>query len=137
MAFWRFFKVLLAAIIIFVVVNFFLTNSTVESQSLATTINFKFNMPPLLYLQSMDFSVGYLLIIAFVLGMIFAAIIGAINAFSRSREIKIKNKTIRELEKEIDDLRENLIRERNLTTMSASDLSHGRSSQLPENPEIQ
>ncbi len=133
MALWRFVKVLLAALIVFVVVNFFLTNSAIDSQSLATQINFKFNMPPFIYLQSMNFSVGYLLIFSFVLGMIFAALIGAINAFSRSREIKLKNKTIRELQKENDELRESLIRERNMTTMTTS----SSTTHLPDNPEIQ
>lgn len=114
MALWRFIKVILAAFILFVVVMFFLNNSSSQGQNLATTINFQLNLPPFLYLESIDFAVGYLLVISFTLGMIFAAMIGGINAFSRSREIKMKNKTIRELEKEIDDLRESLLRERNV-----------------------
>ena len=68
MAIWRFVKVILAALIIFIIANFFITNSTTQSQSLATLVSFKFNMPPFLYLESIDFPVGYLLIIAFTLG---------------------------------------------------------------------
>ena len=102
MALWRFVKVLLAALIIFVLVNFFISNSSSEVQSLATMVSFKFNVPPFLHLESIDFSVGFLLIMSFTLGMIFAATIGALNAFTRSREVKMKNKTIRQLEKEID-----------------------------------
>src|SRR5262245_21596251 len=133
MAIWRFVKVILAALIIFIVVNFFITNSTTQSQSLATLVSFKFNMPPILYLESIDFPVGYLLIIAFVLGMVFAALIGAVNAFTRSREVKMKNKTIRELEKEIDELRDSLAREKNV--LPEVKLSE-EVNRLPEQPEI-
>ena len=133
MALWRFIKVLLAAIIIFIIVNFFLNNSANDSQSLATLVSFKFNIPPYLFLESIDFKVGYLLLIAFILGMLFAALIGAINAFSRSREIKMKNKTIRELEKEIDGLRDTLVREKNV--MPEVKMSEGFN-RVPDQPEI-
>ncbi len=133
MALWRFLKVLLAALIIFIIVNFFINNSATDAQSLATQVSFKFNIPPILYLESIDFSVGYLLVIAFTLGMIFAALIGAINAFSRSREVKMKNKTIRELEKEIDELRDSLVRERNV--LPEVKLSE-ELNRLPDQPEI-
>jgi uncharacterized membrane protein YciS (DUF1049 family) len=133
MAAWRFVKVILAAIIIFIVVNFFISNSSTEAQSLATLISFKFNIPPFLHLESIDFPVGYLLIISFTLGMLFAAIIGAINAFSRSREMKMKNKTIRELEKEIDELRDSVARERSVYP----DVNlHEDLNRLPDQPEI-
>ena len=133
MALWRFIKVLFAALIIFVVVNFFISNSSSQSQSLATMVSFKFNVPPFLHLESIDFSVGFLLIMAFTLGMVFAALIGALNAFTRSREVKMKNKTIRELEKEIDELRDSLVRERNVLpeTKISEELNR-----LPEQPEI-
>ena len=100
MALWRFIKVLLAALIIFVVFNFFISNTTPGSNSLATLVSFKFDLP-WTRLESIDFKVGSLLLISFILGMVFAALIGALQAFTRSREVKMKNKTIRELEKEI------------------------------------
>ncbi len=134
MALWRFVKVMLAAIIIFLVVNFFISNSTPEAQSLATLISFKFSLYPFKQFESIDFPVGYLLIISFTLGMVFAAIIGAINAFSRSREMKMKNKTIRELEKEIDELRDSLTREKNVFPEVKL---HEELNRLPDQPEIQ
>jgi uncharacterized integral membrane protein len=100
---WRFIKVLLAAFIIFIIFNFLLTN--LGPQALGYRINFQFNIPPILYLQSASFPVGILILIAFCLGMIFAAFTGAISVFHRSREIKAKNRTIRELEREIEELR--------------------------------
>jgi lipopolysaccharide assembly LapA-like protein len=100
---WRFTKVVLAALIIFVVFNFLLTN--LGPQALGYRINFQFNVPPILYLESASFPVGILLLIAFCLGMIFAAFMGAISVFHRSRELKAKNRTIHELEKEIEELR--------------------------------
>lgn len=133
MAVWRFVKVILAALILFVVANFFITNSTEQAASLATKISFKFSMPPFLYLESIDFPVGYLLIIAFTLGMVFAALIGAVNAFTRNREVKMKNKTIRELEREIDELRDSLAREKNV--LPEVKLSE-ELNRLPPQPEI-
>ncbi len=133
MAAWRFVKVILAALILFIVANFFITNSTEQAASLATKISFKFSMPPFLYLESIDFPVGYLLIIAFTLGMVFAALIGAVNAFTRNREVKMKNKTIRELEREIDELRDSLAREKNV--LPEVKLSE-ELNRLPPQPEI-
>lgn len=133
MAVWRFVKVILAALILFIVANFFITNSTEQAASLATKISFKFSMPPFLYLESIDFPVGYLLIIAFTLGMVFAALIGAVNAFTRNREVKMKNKTIRELEREIDELRDSLAREKNV--LPEVKLSE-ELNRLPPQPEI-
>ena len=133
MAAWRFVKVILAALILFIVANFFITNSTEQAASLATKISFKFSMPPFLYLESIDFPVGYLLIIAFTLGMVFAALIGAVNAFTRNREVKMKNKTIRELEREIDELRDSLAREKNV--LPEVKLSE-ELNRLPSQPEI-
>jgi|GEM_PF-996364 len=100
---WRILKVVFAALIIFVVFNFLLTN--LGPQSLGYKITFEFNLPPLLYLESVSFPVGMLILIAFCLGMIFAAFLGAISVFYRSRELKAKNRTIRELEREIEELR--------------------------------
>ncbi|MFO1519239.1 MAG: LapA family protein [bacterium] len=101
--FWRFFKVIIAALIIFIVFNFLLTN--LDSQTLGYKIHFQFNVPPFLYLESATFPVGILILIAFCLGMVFAAFIGAVSIFYRSRELKAKNRTIRELEREIEELR--------------------------------
>ncbi len=134
MALWRFLKVIFAAIIIFVIVNFFISNSSPEAQSLAVKISFKFSLPPFFSVESIDFTVGYLLIIAFALGMIFAALIGAVNAFSRSRELKMKNRTIRELEKEIDELRDALAREKNV--LPEVKLSE-ELNRLPDRPSIE
>jgi len=133
MALWRFIKVLLATAILSVIVIFFLQNSTTDSHSLATKVSFRLSVPPLFSLESIDFSVGYLLVIAFSMGMIFAALIGAINAFTRSREIKMKNKTIRELEKEIDSLRDTLVREKNV--LPEVKLSE-ELNRVPDQPEI-
>jgi len=101
--FWRFFKVLIAAFLIFIVFNFLLTN--LDTQTLGYRVHFKFNIPPFLYLESVEFPVGILILIAFCLGMVFAAFIGAVSVFHRSRELKAKNRTIRELEREIEELR--------------------------------
>lgn len=133
MALWRFLKVLFAAILIFVVVNFFLSNTSPEAQSLAVPISFKFSLPPFYTFESIDFSVGYLLILSFIIGMIFAALIGAINAFSRSKQLKMKKKTIHELEKEIDELRDLLAKER---SRPAEENLPVELNQVPESPEI-
>ena len=133
MAFWRFIKILFAAIIIFAIVNFFLSNSSEQANSLAAPVSFKFNLPPFLQLESIDFSVGYLLLFSFCLGMIFAALIGAFSVSSRNREIKMNKRTIFELEKELDELRDLMARERN--TIPVKTISE-ELNRLPEEPEI-
>jgi hypothetical protein len=133
MVFWRILKILFAALLIFAIVNFFLSNSVPEANSLAAQISFKFNIPPFLELESIDFSVGYLLLIAFTLGMLFATLIGALHAFSKGKELKMKKKTIIELEKEIDELRDLLARERHGLPEEGSPEELNR---LPEEPEI-
>lgn len=133
MALWRFLKVLIAAFIIFVVVVFFMSNSGNDAGSLAAPISFKFIVEPFLHLESVDFRMGTLLILSFTLGMVMAAVIGGINAFSRSREVKMKNKTIRELEKEIDDLRDSLARDKNVFPEVKLSEELNR---LPDQPEI-
>lgn len=100
---WRFVKVVLGACIIFIIFNFMLTN--LNSNTLGYSLTFQFNIPPFLYLESASFPVGLLLLIAFCLGMVFAAFMGAISVFHRKRELKAKNRTIRELEREIEELR--------------------------------
>ncbi len=99
----RFLKILFLALIIFVLFNFLLSNF--DAQTLGYKIHFRFNIPPIIYLESSEFPVGLLLLTSFCLGMIFAAFSGAISIFYRSREIKAKNRTIRELEKEIEEMR--------------------------------
>ena len=100
---WRLLKVLFLAIILFVVLNFLLSN--LDSQTLGYKIQFNFNLPPFRYFQSSEIPVGSLLLVSFCLGMVFAAFSGAVSLFYRSREIKAKNRTIRELEKEIEEMR--------------------------------
>ncbi len=100
---WRFIKVLFGAIIIFVIGNFLISN--LDNTTLGYPLHFQFKVPPFWVFESMGFPVGFLILAAFCLGMIFAAFIGAISVFYRSRELKSKNRTIRELEKEIEELR--------------------------------
>jgi len=133
MAVWRFIKVILAAIIIFIIVSFFLSNLGPEANSLAAKISFKLKLPLLTEFESIDFTVGYLLLISFIAGMFLAALIGALNAFSRSRELKMKKKTIYELEREIDELRELVARDKNILPEVRVSEELNR---LPEDPEI-
>ncbi len=101
--FWRFIKVLFAAVIIFVIGNFLISN--LDNTTLGYPLHFQFKIPPFWIFESVGFPVGFLILAAFCLGMIFAAFIGAVSVFYRSREIKSKNRTIRELEREIEEMR--------------------------------
>ena len=100
---WRLIKILILAFIVFVIFNFLLSNFGAEA--LGYKIKFHFNIPPFLYLESPPLPVGILILSAFCLGMIFAVFMGAVSLFHRSKEIKAKKRTIRELEKEIEELR--------------------------------
>ena len=96
---WRLIKVLIVALLIFGVVNFFLSNATEEAQSLTTEISFKFKLPPFLTLESKEFQVGYLILMAFIFGMVLTALIGGIGTFSQSKKLRHHKKKIKELEK--------------------------------------
>ncbi len=103
---WRMIKVVLAALLVFVVVNFLVSNLDPQvPQNLGYAIHFQFKIPPFVSLESAAFPVWILILSAFCLGMIFAAFMGAISVFHRSRELKAKNRTIHELEREIEELR--------------------------------
>ncbi len=113
---WRILKIILAAFLIFIVFNFLLTNFGPEA--LGYKIKFQFHIPPFLYLESTALPVGILVLISFCLGMIFAAFMGAVSLFYRSKEIKAKNRTIRELEKEIEELRSLYVNEQDKSPTS-------------------
>jgi len=69
-------------------------------------VRFIFPIIPNYYvLESVSFPLGVLLLIAFCLGMVFSAFMGAFNLFYRGKEIKAKDRTIKELEKELEELR--------------------------------
>jgi len=109
MALWRFIKIFLVTFVIFIIFNFLLSNF--NSQTLGYKISFHFDIPPFIYLESVDFPVGLLLISAFCIGMITAGLMGSFSVFYKQKELKAKNRIIRELEAEMEDLRSHLHRE--------------------------
>lgn len=132
---WRFIKVFIAAIVIFVIVNFFLSNLSSEANSLATLISFKFNLPPFRTFESLDFPIGYLLILSFTIGMLFSVLIGGISTWTKSKEIKTHKKLLRELEHEIEELRLALQRKRREEEIQ-SNLQRADLNQLPNDPDV-
>ncbi len=131
---WRFIKVFLAAIVIFIIVNFFLSNSSPGANSLASLVSFKFNLPPFGSYESIDFPIGYLLILSFTIGMLFSLVIGGITTWNKSKEIKTQNKLLRELEHEIEELRDSL-RKKNREREAYASLGSSQN-QLPQDPEV-
>ncbi len=109
MALWRFIRILFVTLLIFIIFNFLLSNF--NANTLGYKISFHFDIPPFLYLESLEFPVGLLLIGAFCLGMLTAALTGSLSMFYRNKELKSKNRIIRELESELADLRSHLNRE--------------------------
>lgn len=101
--FLRIFKILLIAFLLFIVFNFLFLNF--GPQALGYVIHFRFEIPPFLYLESTGLAVGILLLIAFCLGMILAAFMGAFSWLEHSRDLKSKRQTIKALEREIAELR--------------------------------
>ena len=99
--FLRFTKILLATIIVLIIGDFLIYNS----QTISAPLRFQFTIPSVISLESAPIPLGFLILAAFCLGMIFAAFMGAISVYYRSRELKAKNRTIRELEREIEELR--------------------------------
>lgn len=94
-------KVLFAACVIFLVFSFLLTNIN----TLNLPITFRFEVPHVFQTDAYDIPAGYFFLITFCAGMLVAALMGGLSIFYRSQELKAKSRAIRELEKEVEELR--------------------------------
>src|SRR3989338_2476354 len=91
------------AVIFFVILNFIYCN--LNEEVFNYEVNFIFSIPHLFTLKSVPLPLGFILILAFSLGVIFLAALQALPALFRTGAMKARDKKIKMLEKELEEAR--------------------------------
>lgn len=94
------------AILFFVLLNFVYCN--LDAATFTYDVVFKFKIPYIISLQSVPIPMGFVLLLAFCIGMVTVALLEALPSLFKTLEIRAKNKKIRQLEREL-----NLVRQMN------------------------
>lgn len=94
---------LFLSLFIFIILNFLYCNLNDEVFNYPMT--FRFTVPYLFTLKSIPVPLGFVVITAFSLGIIFLALIQAIPALFKTLALRSRNRRIKELEKEVEELR--------------------------------
>ncbi len=97
------FSVFLAAFF-FVLLDFVYFN--LDATTFGYQVSFKFVIPHLLDLVSAPLPMGFILLLAFCSGMIVVSLLEALPSFYKSIELYSKNKKIRQLERELQLVRQ-------------------------------
>lgn len=92
------------AVLFFVMLNFVYCN--LDTATFGYQVIFKFDIPYVIALQSVPIHMGFVLLLAFCLGMITIAILEALPSLFKTLEIRSKNKKIRQLERELTLVRQ-------------------------------
>ena len=90
----------LLAIFIFVILNFLYWN--LNDEVFNYPMSFRFTIPYIFSLKSVPVPLGFVVITAFSLGILFLALLQAIPALFKSIALRSRDRRIRELEKELD-----------------------------------
>ena len=93
----------LLATVIFVILNFLYCN--LNEEVFNYPMSFRFTIPYLFEMKSVPVPLGFVLITAFCLGILFLAILQAIPALFRTIALRSRDRKIRELEKELEATR--------------------------------
>jgi uncharacterized integral membrane protein len=87
------------ACLFFLLLNFIYCN--LDSSVFGYNVVFKFNIPYIIYLKSVPLPMGFVMLMAFCIGMVAIALLEALPSFFKTLEIRSKNKKIRQLEREL------------------------------------
>ena len=96
---------LLLAVFIFIILNFLYCNLNAEVFNYP--MSFRFEIPYILAFRSVPVPLGFVLIASFCLGIIFLALLQAIPALFKTIALRSRDRRIRELEKELDQVKQN------------------------------
>jgi hypothetical protein len=97
------FSALLLSILLFVILNFLYCN--LNDQAFNYPMTFRFSVPHLFELRSVPVQLGFVVITAFCLGIFFLAILQAIPAVFKTIAVRSRDRRIRELEKEVEEMK--------------------------------
>lgn len=89
---------------IFVILNFLYSN--LNEGAFNYPMSFRFYIPPDYQLKSAPIPLGFIVISAFCLGMVFLAVLQAIPSIFKTIAIRAKDRRIRELEQELEATRQ-------------------------------
>ena len=90
------------AVLFFTLLNFVYCN--LDDATFAYPVVFKFYIPMILPngFKSVPLPLGFILLLAFCLGMVFIALLEALPSIYKTLELRSKNKKIRALERELN-----------------------------------
>jgi len=95
---------LIMAALFFVLLNFIYCN--LDDATFGYVVAFKFNIPYVLSLKSVPIPMGFVVLIAFCVGMLAIALLEALPSLFKTLELRSKNKKIRQLERELSVVRQ-------------------------------
>ena len=95
----KFLYSLFIAFLAFVILNFFYSN--LGGPAFGYPLQFRFEIPPFLALVSRPVPSGFVVICAFCVGILFLPLLQLIPWIFRSRQVRSRDKRIRELEEEL------------------------------------
>lgn len=87
------------ALFFFVLLDFVYFN--LDGATFGYQVSFKFSIPHVVDLVSDPFPMGFILLLAFCLGMVVVSLLEALPSFYKTLELHSKNKKIRQLEREL------------------------------------
>lgn len=94
---------LVLAVFIFIILNFLYCN--LNEQAFNYPMNFRFTIPHILDINSEPIPLGFVVIAAFSMGILFLALLQAIPALFKTIAVRSRDRKIRELEKELEETR--------------------------------
>lgn len=95
---------LLLSVFIFIILNFLYCNLNDEVFNYPMT--FRFSVPYLFSLKSVPVPLGFVVITAFSLGVLFLALLQAIPLLFKTIALRSRDRKIKELEKELEEARQ-------------------------------
>ncbi|OGQ48139.1 MAG: hypothetical protein A3I09_04540 [Deltaproteobacteria bacterium RIFCSPLOWO2_02_FULL_47_10] len=108
------------ALISFAILNFVYCN--LDDATFGYGIIFKFRIPYLLNVETIRVPLGFSLLASFSIGMVAIAVFEALPSFFKTLELRSKNKRIRQLEKELNLVRQ-MTKEKDEKDLPAQPLS--------------
>lgn len=100
----RLFFAIAMALLFFTILNFIYSN--LDAETFGYQLAFKFTIPGIITLKSMPIPLGFMLLLTFCSGMVTIALLEALPSLYKTLELRSKNKRIRQLERELQVVRQ-------------------------------
>lgn len=94
---------LFLSVFIFVILNFLYCN--LNDAAFNYPMVFRFYIPRIFEIRSVPVQLGFVVITAFCLGIVFLALLQAIPAIFKTIAVRSRDRRIKELEKELEDMK--------------------------------